>query len=561
MTRRLWILPPATAGLFFGLALPVLAAEAVDQLEALERAAALTREKKWPEAAAAWQKVVDANPYRGRAWVHLARARYETKEYDRCIAANEKALELREGFPWMVAYDIACCHAVLGDKEQALRWLEKSFAMGFRDLAMARAEGDLKSLHDEPRFRDLVALVDVGKMTRTEGWHYDIGLLVRELKRLHYVLSKRPAPEGFDALARQLHDDVPRLTDRQLEVGLMKLARLAGDAHTKVSPSYALPGNRRSIPVRFYLFEEGLFITSASAVYKDLAGARVLRFGAHSVDDVCSALDPVISRDHRMWPKFMGPRLMPYPQLLNGLGVIPEDDRVTLTVRGADGKERAVTLVAAPGEPGDDWVSARDQTPGPEPLYLRNRKANYWFEYLSDSRSVYCQYNEAFDDPKEPMERFCERLFGFIARHDVRALVIDMRHNGGGDMGRNRPLLDGLIRCDKVNRRGKLFVIVGLNTFSAAQCGAAQIERYTQAIFVGEPTGSPPNFVGESNLLQLPYSKMVASISDLYWQNALAIDYRTWIAPHVYVPPTFAAYRDKRDPALAAVLAHGARSR
>jgi hypothetical protein len=33
------------------------------------------------------------------------------------------------------------------------------------------------------------------------------------------------------------------------------------------------------------------------------------------------------------------------------------------------------------------------------------------------------------------------------------------------------------------------------------------------------------------------------------------MDYRTWIAPHIYTPPTFAAYRENRDPAMEAILA------
>ena len=61
---------------------------------------------------------------------------------------------------------------------------------------------------------------------------------------------------------------------------------------------------------------------------------------------------------------------------------------------------------------------------------------------------------------------------------------------------------------------GKLFVIVGRTTFSAAMCGATQIERYTKAIMVGEPTGSSPNFIGETVMVRLPYSRWSASISE-----------------------------------------------
>ena len=55
----------------------------------------------------------------------------------------------------------------------------------------------------------------------------------------------------------------------------------------------------------------------------------------------------------------------------------------------------------------------------------------------------------------------------------------------------------------------------------------------------------------------LPYSKMTGSISDLYWQSSWPMDYRTWIAPQLYAPPTFATYATNRDPALDAILACG----
>ena len=45
---------------------------------------------------------------------------------------------------------------------------------------------------------------------------------------------------------------------------------------------------------------------------------------------------------------------------------------------------------------------------------------------------------------------------------------------------------------------GHLFVIIGRRTFSAAQNTVNMIEKNTNATFVGEPTGSRPNFVGES---------------------------------------------------------------
>jgi tetratricopeptide (TPR) repeat protein len=529
---------------------PATAPELAAQAEAKMKA------RQWAKAVSLFERAVALNPVNGHYWDRLARARYDARDYRPSIRAYEKVIELGQGYPWAAAYNIACCHALLGEKEQALKWLEKSFAMGWRRLHEARADADLKSLHGDPRFRELVAMIDPGKMSRDEGWRYDLKLLVRELKRIHYHFSKRPAPEGFEVFTRKLHDDIPGLGDHQIEVGLMKLAAMAGDGHTSLSFPFQLRQRYKALPVQFYLFEEGLYITAAAPAHKDLAGTRVLRFGDHTVEQVLQAVDPLVSRDNAVWVKHLAPDLIRFPQILNGLGLVPDSDKLALTLLAGDGKERTVTLTATAGAPGDDWVNARAATPGPEPHYLKKRKANYWFDYLPDSKTVYFQYNAVQNHPGETLEKFCARLFAFIEKTEVNRLVIDLRFNDGGNNFLNKPLIHGLIRCDKVNRRGKLFVIVGRNTFSAAQCGATQIERHAEALFVGEPTGSAPNFVGETVGLILPYSKMRGSISDLYWQNSVAMDYRTWIAPELYTPPTFAAYRAKRDPALEAILAY-----
>lgn len=526
-------------------------ARPAEAVEILRQAEAAQKEKHWAQAAGLYQRFTEQNPCVGQAWTGLAQARYHLKDYRQAIPAFTRALELRAGYPWSSAYDIACCHALLGEKEEALRWLQKAMDLGFRSLPQVQKDEDLKSLHDDERFRKLAAVVDTSKMSRDEGWRYDLALLAREIKRLHYQPFRKVSREEFDARVRQLHERIPQLTDDQIGVGLRQLVRSIGDGHTSIGRPHD-PTYKPAVAVEFYLFTEGLFITRARPSYQELVGAQVVRIAGRPIEEVFRALDTVVSQDNEMGLKWLGPMFLRYPRLLHGLGLIPERDAMPLTVRLASGTQKEVTLPADASEPQGAWASAR--VPGTVPLYLKKKQTPYWFEYLEDQKTVYFQYNAVQDFGRESIEQFCKRLFEFIDGHEVRRLVIDMRWNGGGNNFLNQPLTHGLIRCTKINQPGRLFVVVGRNTFSAAMCGAAHIERHTHATFVGEPTGSSPNFIGETIPLTLPYSKMRASISDLYWQNTVAMDYRTWIAPTIYTPPSFAAYRANRDPALEAIL-------
>ena len=48
-----------------------------------------------------------------------------------------------------------------------------------------------------------------------------------------------------------------------------------------------------------------------------------------------------------------------------------------------------------------------------------------------------------------------------------------------------------------LNKKGKLYVIIGRRTFSSAVLNAMDLRNETEAILVGEPTGGKPNHFGE----------------------------------------------------------------
>jgi len=502
-----------------------------------------------------WEHFTRLNPHDGSAWAKLGRAYYDHKDYEKSIAAYVHALELRAGFPWASAYDIACCHGLLGHKDQALEWLDKALKMGFRDLNQVRTDSDLKLLHDDEKYKKLAAIVDASKLSRDDGWRFDLDLLAREIKRVHYRPFGKISEAEFDAQVTQLRDEISNLTDDQVRVRLMKLVCLVGDGHTTMEFRHAFDKSGLAVPVTFYRFEEGLFITRADPRFGGLAGAQVLLVAGHSIADTFQALNSVVAKDNSMGLLWQGPIFLRYPWIARGLGLSSARRGLLLRVKKLDGTEEQLTLPEDAATPGDTWVRAPLPTGTPLPLYLKRQGDAYWFEYLDQPKLVYFQYNRVQNDGKESIAKFSARLLDFVEHHDVQKLVIDMRWNSGGNNFLNAPLLEGLIRCTKIDQPGKLFVIVGRNTFSAAMCGATQIERYTKAVMVGEPTGSSPNFIGETVIVKLPYSRMTASISDLYWENSVAMDYRTWIAPRIYTPPTFAAYRAGRDPALEAILA------
>jgi len=86
---------------------------------------------------------------------------------------------------------------------------------------------------------------------------------------------------------------------------------------------------------------------------------------------------------------------------------------------------------------------------------------------------------------------------------------LDLRFNSGGNGSITPPMLKTLIEFEINNPSGKIFVIMGRGTFSAAQNLLTEITEYTNPILVGEPSGSNPNHIGEAGWLKLPYSGLM----------------------------------------------------
>jgi hypothetical protein len=509
-----------------------------------------TDAKAWSAAESAWLKATQLNPTDPNAWLELGRSRYYGKKYLEAIEPMEKADALGVSYAWDMPYFEACCYALAGKDQEAMGKLESAINLGFRDLRSIATDDDLKSLRGTKKFENLTDADDISKLGRTQGIVHDIRFFERELKRLDYR-QRNYGGTGLDQFADKFAKDAPHLSDNQVMVRFMEMAGLMRDGHTGIFP---MRGSSDGLPVFFTLFQDGVFITATTDAHKDLLGSRLVAIDGNSVEKALAAVAPLFGQENSQWLASRGPSFLRKPRCLNGLGLSPTDKEGLLSLE-KDGVQQKVTLTADAADPDKTWITYSSLLKGDRPLAFQHRDKHFWYQYLPDSKTVYFQYNAVQDEEKQTVADFAKEMFAFVDSHDVDRMVVDTRFNGGGNNFLNMPLVLGLA-ASKINQKGKLFVITSKSTFSAAMCFVTQVDRYTHAIFAGEPTGSSPNFIGESIPVNLRYVKMSGSISDLYWQNSVAMDHRIWISPDIYVPPTFASFSKNQDPVMDAILAY-----
>jgi hypothetical protein len=376
----------------------------------------------------------------------------------------------------------------------------------------------------------------------------DVRFLARELVRLHpslfHDLPRREWTTAVDGLASAIGGLGP---DERL-VELMRLAALPGarDGHTGLYP--LLPHRRplHLLPLQLYDFRTGLHVV-ASLGEQGLVGKRVVAIGGVPVGRIVEAVEPLIGRDNDSSRRARMPEFVLVTEVLHGLGLVP--DAGPQQVAFADGTEVTAAPVTAA-----EWSGSLLRRPlprRPAPSYLARSDRDWWTAALEGGRVVHAAYNSTQAYPA-----FVARVRRLVAKPAFRRLILDLRLNGGGDNTQYGELL-GLLRTPRVDRRGRLVVLAGRHTFSAAGNLAADIDRSTRAIFVGEPTGGAPNQYGDATLVTLPESGWSVRVATVFHEFADPDDARLAIAPDVPVEPAAADLLTGRDPALQAALRLG----
>jgi hypothetical protein len=394
-----------------------------------------------------------------------------------------------------------------------------------------------------------------------DQWQADLKYLQTTLHQEYPFLFKKTTPEAFDAAVAELYDSIPQMQPHEIMVGMARLVASFGYGHT-VLGYWEEKVPLHTLPIVLYHYDDGIYLQGVHRDYEELAGSRLLAIEGVPVEKALELMRPVVPAENEMFVKAYGIHYLAFPEFLHAQGVIPElEMEVELTLE-KNGEVNRSKLMAVASErfprqygmvvPGEDWVESRDLSQ--TPLYLKNLDRIYYFEYLPGQKTVYVRHSQILDEKDEDIPTFYARVFDFIEKNPVEKLILDVRLNGGGNNYKNKPIVTGVIRSEKINQVGKFMVILGRRTFSACQNLVNELSTYTNAVFVGEPTGENINFYGDNRPVALPNTGLNAYLSFAWWQDKPQWENGPWLAPHLGTGLTFEQYRTNQDPAMEAAL-------
>jgi len=321
-----------------------------------------------------------------------------------------------------------------------------------------------------------------------------------------------------------------------MRAGLTRLAASVGDLHTNIRAFSSW-----HFGLGFFEYPEGVYCSSARAELGEAMAARVISVQGVPVEDVLARLRQFVPKENDMVVLAMTAPLLDRPAALLAAGVPIKDSAADFEIERSG--RTFVVHATVPGR----YREIRAPLDGAfeAPLYESDRASKYWFRYLDAARTLYVQYNSCTQDPAKPFGQFSAEVAGAIReRHPVR-IVVDLRHNGGGDSRVVGPLVALL----QSQHGARVFAIIGRGTMSSAFMAARDLKHQAHATLVGEPTGQKPNSYGEVRSFTLPHSRIVVNYSTKHFQLADSGDPPSYPPDHEIVP-TAAEFQAGRDPAM-----------
>lgn len=388
-------------------------------------------------------------------------------------------------------------------------------------------------------------------------WYEDLDFMMARLDSIHPNLYANIDKELLYKEKDILKEKIPKLSDDEIIAELLKIITKVKDGHTR------LHGKRLTktwYPIRIERFSDGYFITAIDKEHKSFVGSKVRTINEMPVEEVFRFLYDVTPHDNGYGQDYFAPMYLAMSSVVSGLHITGSSNEDLILV--TENNNEKIVLSPIEFATGDDlgWYWSDYGVPAADyysilkadtilPLYLQNYNKPYWFKSL-DEKTVYFAFNECKNDNKESFEYFNKKLWNAIDSLNTEYLIIDLRNNFGGTNSILAPLIHEIIKHDKINQEGNLFVITGKKTFSAALHCATWIEFHCNPTFVGEPTGAAPNHYADPDFSFLPNSKILLMISKYYWQNTWPWDTREFIEPELKVSISSADYFNYKDPVI-----------
>jgi hypothetical protein len=401
--------------------------------------------------------------------------------------------------------------------------------------------------------KEKVEPVSSATVQKQQQWIEDIDYLEKNLSEKHVNIYHTITKEEYEKKFSDLKKEVPKLKDYEIKLRLFQIVAAIGDAHTSVQFN-PMEYGPMVYPIGVFWFGNELKVLAIDENHKEVIGNNLVAINNIPIKEVVTRINTLISHENEQWLKYNNTKYIQIPEILKFLKVINED-KTEFTFCNDEGKETKLTLTPVVNVK-ENVTYMKDLLPS-KPISGEKTDGNYfdnlyWYKYISEDKIMYFQYNNCIDrntaqkagydnyQDYPDFNKFSEELLKEINEKPIDKLIIDLRYNTGGNSILMSDFVDKLSNISKINDNGKIFVLIGRQTFSSGVMACTDLKDFTKAIFIGESTGGNVNNYGDILYITLPNSKIKISYATKHFN--FKPEYKEGFEPDILIEQSFDNY-------------------
>jgi hypothetical protein len=345
----------------------------------------------------------------------------------------------------------------------------------------------------------------------------DLDFLIHTLQNEHPALYSHISEDTWNKQIALIRKHISEFDDDEFVLNLVQLVAMIGDSHTKLNFKSE---NDKIYPLKVKWFEKGLRVLEADEKYKEILGLKLIAINNISIEEIIHKLKILFPHQNMQWFKYQLSDVIIHEKVLQFIGI----NKVNYwTFEDDNGQKIQVKIVPIQYKKASKINMVKLDIKVPEHLQKpENSYDQYWYKMIPDKQIIYWQYNICVDrsdtgDENTPdFMEFVHHLIDDLNNEEVKTLIIDLRKNRGGNSLWMKRFIDVLTYNSTFLNNGKIYVLIGKETFSSGLMAAVDLKDKLNAKLVGEETGGDLNAPGEIKLANLPNSNIT-----LYYSTKL----------------------------------------
>ena len=390
------------------------------------------------------------------------------------------------------------------------------------------------------------------QLTPTEQMIKDLDYLNKKIQR-QFDSFTPIVKDNFQSEIATIKSNLSNLKPYEFPCEIMRVLSMLKDGHTELNIGQLKVGFHR-LPLLLYNYEGDFRVVGAHENYAELLGAKIVSISDTPIDEVFATLKKRMSADNDKEYLHAGPGYLILTELLACMSITndPQKARVSFESTNGDLIQKNFEGLTAEEYQNGNWRYARESEP---PLYLSNRKDSYWYHWLAKEGVMYVHISRLNNQKgTSSIKKFTSTLFEEVDQKRPFKLIIDVRLNNGGNYNLSRPIVEAIKEREWLNQKGKLWMITGRRTFSAASAMAIFLIKETEVTLIGESGRTHPNQADNNEYMSLPYSDYLIEYTTKIKKHWPERPQLTMIPVDIEILPDFESYRQGRGIVMEYIL-------